>query len=148
MRFRFSFASSASVRKRMQQQKRKDTKPELLLRRALHRRGLRYRLHCCPIAGLRRTPDIIFPSHRVAIEVRGCFWHCCPRHGCIPRANNDWWKRKFARTIERDRDLGRVLRANGWRLVVVWEHEKIESAVNKIVKVLENLPTTKRAIGY
>jgi DNA mismatch endonuclease (patch repair protein) len=98
----------------------KHTQPELALRRALHKKGLRYRLHVRDLPG---RPDIVMPKHHVAIQVHGCFWH---RHkGCRfctnPSSNRSFWKKKFKRTIERDRmNTNNLLRA-GWRTAIVWE---------------------------
>lgn len=98
----------------------KDTKPEIALRHALHRKGLRYRLH---VAGLPGRPDIVFPKYRAAIQVQGCFWH---RHeNCVfctsPASNKKFWKSKFDETVERDVDKLKALRKLGWRVAVVWE---------------------------
>jgi len=85
--------------------RRRDTKPELALRRALHGRGYRYRkdLRLDLDSGARVRPDIVFTARRVAVFVDGCFWHCCPEHGTRP-ANNTWyWEPKLARNVERDR---------------------------------------------
>jgi DNA mismatch endonuclease (patch repair protein) len=98
----------------------KDTKPELALRRALHRRGLRYRLH---VAGLPGRPDIVLPRHRAIVEIHGCFWH---RHAncpfcTTPASNMGFWKPKFAETIKRDKRNLEALWKLGWRVAVVWE---------------------------
>lgn len=100
--------------------KGKNTKPELDLRRELHREGLRYRLH---VAGLPGRPDIVLPRHRAIIEVQGCFWHrhehC--RFCTTPASNTDFWTLKFAETIKRDRLNQKALRKLGWRVAIVWE---------------------------
>ena len=98
----------------------KDTKPELDLRRALHRLGLRYRLH--PI-GLPGRPDIVLPRHHAAIQVHGCFWH---RHvHCTfcttPASNMRFWRSKFAETVKRDKRNLDALRKLGWKVAIVWE---------------------------
>jgi DNA mismatch endonuclease (patch repair protein) len=98
----------------------KDTKPELVLRRALHRLGLRYRLHA---VGLPGRPDITLPKHRAVIEVQGCFWH---RHKncefCTePASNSGFWKAKFDETVERDKRNLAALQKLGWRVAIVWE---------------------------
>lgn len=109
-----------STRSRMMASiKGRDTKPETILRKALHRRGLRYRLHASKLPG---RPDIVLPRHRAAILVHGCFWH---RHGCrltaTPASNPDFWQAKFAGTIERDARQARQLAELGWRVATVWE---------------------------
>jgi DNA mismatch endonuclease (patch repair protein) len=98
----------------------KDTKPELSLRRALHRLGLRYRLH---VAGLPGRPDIVLPKYHAIIEVHGCFWH---RHEhctfCTsPASNRSFWRAKFGDTVKRDKRNLEALRKLGWRVAVVWE---------------------------
>ena len=97
----------------------KDTKPEMLLRRGLHGRGLRYRLHAASVAG---RPDMVFPRHRTVVFVHGCFWH---GHGCSlfrwPKTHTGFWKNKINRNIERDREVLAALKADEWRVLVVWE---------------------------
>src|SRR4051812_35470940 len=88
-------ASTPAALQRMQRQRRSDTAPELALRSELHRRGLRYRIHVRPLLDLRRKCDIVFRPAKVAVEVRGCFWHGCPEHGTMPKANSDWWRDKL-----------------------------------------------------
>lgn len=97
----------------------KDTKPEMLMRRGLHGRGLRYRLHGKSIPG---KPDIVFPKYRTVVFVHGCFWH---GHGCSlfkwPKTRAAFWKNKINRNMERDREALSALKADGWRVLVVWE---------------------------
>ncbi len=127
-------ASSERVRDAMRRQRSRDTLPEILLRQALHRRGVRYRLHQRPIPRLRRTVDVVFRPARVAVEVRGCFWHACEIHGTWPKANGDWWTRKLTGNRDRDEQLGEALRAEGWELIVVWEHDDPEAAAEVIAR--------------
>lgn len=100
--------------------KGKDTQPEMLVRRFLHGRGFRYRLHDRTLPGV---PDICLPRYRVVIFVHGCFWH---RHdGCsltyIPASNRGQWLAKFQQNVERDRkSVDAVIRA-GWRVIILWE---------------------------
>lgn len=116
----------------------KDTSPELALRRALWSRGHRgYRLHARGIAG---RPDIAFPRARVAIFVHGCFWHACPTCQLrAPRSNSKFWREKFQRNVERDGRKIKDLEAEGWRVVVVWEHEvrdALETAIRRVEQAL------------
>jgi DNA mismatch endonuclease (patch repair protein) len=106
----------------MSRQRTVDTEIELRLRRCLHAAGLRYRLHRRPIAGLRRTADIVFTPARVAVFVDGCFWHGCPDHGTTPRTNTGFWRDKIRRNVERDDDTRRRLAQAGWLAVQVWGH--------------------------
>jgi DNA mismatch endonuclease (patch repair protein) len=119
----------------------KDTKPELGLRRALHRLGLRYRLHASDLPG---RPDILLPRHHAAVQVHGCFWH---RHGsCIycttPAANKIFWRSKFDETIERDKRNLEALRKLGWKVAIVWEcsikNEGAEAVAGKIAAWLQS----------
>lgn len=97
----------------------KDTKPEMRLRRALHAEGLRYRVH----GKLPGRPDIVFASARLAVFLDGCWWHGCPQHFRMPESNTDFWRAKFDRNMERDRQVTAKLRAAGWSVIRVWEHE-------------------------
>lgn len=97
----------------------KDTKPEMLLRRALHARGLRYRLHGAKLPG---KPDLVFPARRVVVFVHGCFWH---GHDCplfrIPATRTAFWSAKIAENRVRDTQAVNALVAAGWRIQTVWE---------------------------
>lgn len=129
-------ASSAAVRRRMSEQRTRDTLPEMALRRELHRRGLRYRVSVRPIADLRRTADIVFRRARVAVFVDGCFWHRCPEHGSESATNTGWWQTKLEANVARDRDTDSRLAAAGWTVIRVWEHEPPESAADRVLDAL------------
>jgi DNA mismatch endonuclease, patch repair protein len=116
-----------------------DTAPELAVRRAVHARGLRYRKHLAPLAGLRCQADLVFSSARLAVFVDGCFWHRCPEHGELPKANRAWWEAKLARTWERDRANDLALGAAGWTILRVWEHEAPDAAAARIERMLASL---------
>ena len=99
-----------------------DTTPEMIVRKAVHAAGLRCRLHRSDLPG---TPDIVFPSRKVAVLVHGCFWHShvgCPR-ARIPSTRRDYWVPKLARNAARDAANAEALRAAGWRVIAVWECE-------------------------
>ena len=125
-------ASSEEIRRRMQRQARRDTKPELALRRELWRRGLRYRVDVAPISGLRRRADMVFTRARVAVYVDGCYWHSCPDHATVPKANREWWIAKLEANVTRDRDTDARIRVVGWEVLRVWEHEPIAHAADRI----------------
>lgn len=129
-----SWASSPATRRAMQGNRSRDTTPELALRRALHAKGLRYRVCAQPLPDLRRKIDIVFRPARVAVEVYGCFWHGCPQHHRQPTANNEYWREKIARNMNRDRRTRQALEDAGWLLIVVWEHEDVNLAVHRIVE--------------
>ena len=114
-------ASSWSVHKSMQGNKRKDTKPELLVRERLREAGLGgYRLQW-KVPG---RPDIAWPGKKVCVFVNGCFWHRCPHcHPSTPKKNVAYWEAKFARNVERDEANVAQLEADGWTVHVVWECE-------------------------
>ena len=114
----------------MRANRRTDTKPELALRRALHKLGYRFRKdHRLDLDGGRRVrPDIAFTARRVAVFVDGCFWHACPQHGSQPGGRTTWyWTPKLARNVERDRAADETLAAAGWHVVRIWEHESLEA---------------------
>lgn len=100
----------------------RDTKPEMVVRRAAHALGLRFRLHRRDLPG---SPDLVFPSRRCALFVHGCYWHRHP--GCrlaySPKSNIDFWQAKFDRNVARDAQVLIALQAAGWRADVIWECE-------------------------
>ena len=120
--------TDSHVSARMRRNPRRDTMPEIALRRALHARGMRFRKDL-PIRTPQRLvrPDIVFTRARVAVFVDGCFWHCCPEHGNTPRANTGYWQPKLARNVARDRAVDAALAAAGWLVVRAWEHEQPEA---------------------
>jgi DNA mismatch endonuclease (patch repair protein) len=112
----------------------KNTAPELLLRRMLHRLGYRFRLHRKDLPG---KPDLVFPSRRKVIFVHGCFWHqhsgC--REGRVPGTRLDYWEPKLTRNQQRDAAAQLAMREQGWRFLVVWECElKDTTAALRTVK--------------
>ena len=100
----------------------KNTKPELILRRALHARGLRFRLHVSSLPG---RPDIVLPRYGAAILVHGCFWHRHPgcRYATIPTTRSEFWAEKFRQNVARDARSHQALRDLGCRVATVWECE-------------------------
>ncbi|WP_410634831.1 very short patch repair endonuclease [Amycolatopsis sp. cmx-4-83] len=115
----------------MQANCRKDTKPEVTLRKELHRLGYRYRKDLPLVVGdgLRVRPDIVFPRRKVAVFVDGCFWHVCPEHGRMPTSNEWYWTPKLRRNMERDQLVTTALAAEGWDVVRIWEHVALPEAV-------------------
>ena len=97
----------------------KDTKPEITVRKGLHARGFRYRLHDKTVAG---KPDLILPRYRAAIYVHGCFWH---QHGChlfkMPSTRREFWMEKLAANRKRDAKVRTALLNSGWRILTIWE---------------------------
>lgn len=112
----------------------RDTAIELAIRRALHRRGVRFR----KTLKLPGKPDVAFPRARIAIFIDGCFWHRCPDHYQAPVRNADYWQSKVARNVARDQEADAALAALGWRVVRIWEHE-IESSLAEVVERIESM---------
>ncbi len=109
----------------------KDTKPEVTPAE-LHRRGLRFRKHIVVASGLRCRPDVVFPRARVAVEYRGCFWHRYPQHAVLPKSNLEYWLPKLAGNAQRDIRNEAALKHAGWTLIVVWEHDDLAEAADRI----------------
>lgn len=103
----------------MRQVKSKNTKPELAVRSALHKRGLRYRLNY-PLPG---KPDIVFVRARVVVFIDSCFWHGCPHHLRMPNSNREYWETKIDRNIRRDAEINAEYARSEWKQLRLWEHE-------------------------
>jgi DNA mismatch endonuclease, patch repair protein len=104
----------------MRRTRRVGTAPELEVRRALHRRGLRYLVDVAPPGtNRRRRVDVLLRGARIALFVDGCFWHSCPEHGQLPKANREWWRVKLNGVVVRDRDTDAQLTSAGWVVVRV-----------------------------
>src|SRR4051794_26165200 len=106
---RRSWATTPATRRVMLANRDRDTTPELKLRRLLHARGLRYRLRCRVVPDTNRVVDIVFPRERIAVDVRGCFWHACPDHATWPKSNETYWTSKLHANVTRDLDTVRRL---------------------------------------
>jgi DNA mismatch endonuclease (patch repair protein) len=118
-----------------------NTKPEMLLRSALHLKGLRFRLHRRDLPG---CPDIVFPTARLAIFVDGCFWHGCPEHAVKPKTNAKFWADKLSKNKERDRKVMRTLEQQGWTVVRLWEHEIERDLAGAVVAISRRLNRARR----
>jgi DNA mismatch endonuclease (patch repair protein) len=116
-------ATSPAVRRSMQGNRGRDTAPEVALRSAMHRLGLRFRKHVRPLPAMNATADAVFPRERVAVFLDGCFWHSCPAHRSEPKANRPYWAAKLARNRERDRQMTAALEDAGWLVLRFWEHD-------------------------
>ncbi len=110
----------------------RDTAPELALRSAVHRLGLRYRVAARPVASVRRTADLVFSRARVAVFLDGCYWHRCPDHYVPPSTNPGYWHTKIDGNAARDRDTDARLAGAGWAVVRVWEHEDSDEAAARV----------------
>lgn len=140
-----SWASSVARRHVMQGNRSRDTRPELLVRSAVHAMGLRYRVAERPLRDVRRTADMVFRRARVAVFCDGCFWHGCPDHYKPPRRNSDYWHPKIERNIQRDRETDGLLLAAGWIPLRFWEHEDPLNVAQRIVEIVRPLLTEHRS---
>jgi len=120
----------------------KDTKPELVVRSFLHRKGLRYRLHAKDLPG---KPDLVFPRFKTALFVNGCFWHGHQNQNCklarTPKSNVDFWVNKIQTNRERDHKNWAHLKKLGWAVIVIWECElSTPDRLNEIFTELTSAP--------
>lgn len=140
-----SWASSPAAARSMRGNRRRDTRPELAVRRLLHARGYRYRVDYAPGSNKRRRADIVFTRWRLAIFIDGCFWHGCPEHANIPGTHREYWRPKLARNIERDRETTAMLQAEGWRVLRIWEHTEPSEALALILSAIDQLKADRSA---
>lgn len=131
---------SPLVSEQMRRMPRASTRPELAIRRELHRRGLRFRVNFRELPG---RPDLAFTRARLAVFVDGCFWHMCADHVRLPKNNREWWVAKLEANVARDREKDRRLADLGWLAVHVWEHEEPMSAADRV----ERLWSRRRQLG-
>jgi DNA mismatch endonuclease, patch repair protein len=136
------WASSPAVRLVMQGNRKRDTQPELSLRRAVHAAGLRYRVAAKPLPKRPWTADLVFRPARVAVFLDGCYWHGCPDHFTPPRTNSGYWSSKIGRNRSRDALVDNELRESGWTPVRIWEHESTEAALDAVVRAVRNARST------
>lgn len=115
----------------------KDTKPEMLVRRFLHKNGFRYRLHVKTLPG---KPDIVLPKYKTVIFIHGCFWH--GHEGCryyvVPKTRTEWWLNKIGGNIANDNKAKAVLQDAGWNIITIWECELKKSSLEETLKNLLN----------
>ena len=122
---------SQQVSRQLSRMPVKNTGPEVRLRSAMHAVGLRFRIG----SKLPGHPDIVLTRARLAVFVDGCFWHACPDHATTPKNNREWWTEKLERTVQRDLEKDAALRALGWDVVHVWEHEDAVEAAARIREI-------------
>ena len=130
--------SDEQISRRMSAVKSKNTKPEILLRKALWNSGIRgYRLHWKKVPG---RPDLTFPGKKIAIFVNGCFWHrCLLCNPSFPKSNVGFWTNKFTKNVERDKLKNQELKKLGWTVLAIWECEikkELNTQVEKVKQLL------------
>ncbi len=126
-------ASTTARRVQMSQLRRRDNVPEMAVRRLLYAAGLRYRVAYRIPGQRRRTVDIALVGRRIAVYIDGCFWHSCPQHWHLPKANAEWWLAKFAMNKARDAASTTQLEALGWTVLRFWEHQPPDSVARVVV---------------
>jgi DNA mismatch endonuclease (patch repair protein) len=116
----------------------KNTKPEMAVRRFLHKHGFMFRLHVKDLTG---KPDIVLPKYKKVIFVNGCFWHghigC--RYFVEPKTRTKWWKEKIGKTKEKDTKIYKELEQNGWSVIIIWECELKTKNNNRLVSLLNEI---------
>lgn len=127
--------------------KSRNTKPEMRLRRAIWRRGLRFftptgwkKLTRKSLPG---SPDLIFPGPRIAVFLDGCFWHGCPMHYIEPADNREFWQRKLTQNKERDKEAKLQLTEQGWLVLRFWEHELRRGGLDSVAERVVNAVRTR-----
>jgi len=124
---------------------RRDTAPELALRRELHRRGRRFFVDRRVSSQCRVRPDLVFPRARIAVFVDGCFWHFCEEHTHLPKANADLWHRKLLANRQRDAQNQAILMTESWRVLRFWEHQDEVAAATLVEHELDQWKAIVRA---
>ena len=128
------FNSSPQRSKTMAAIHSKDTKPEVLLRKALWKMEVRGYRKYPKIPG---KPDLLFPRQKLIVFMDGCFWHGCPHHLRIPKGNPDYWPSKIKRNMERDQEINQALEHMGFRVLRIWEHE-VTTDIGGVIQLIKN----------
>ncbi|MCA5923927.1 DNA mismatch endonuclease Vsr [Curtobacterium oceanosedimentum] len=123
---------------------RRDTAPELAVRRELHRRGRRFFVDRQVSRRCRVRPDLVFPRARIAVFIDGCFWHLCEEHTHLPKANAELWRRKLLANRQRDVRNQAILTAEGWRVIRSWEHDDAVSVADRVEHELDRWASIAR----
>lgn len=126
----------------MSQIKGKNTKSEIILRRALWNLGYRYRIK----NKLPGKPDLVFSSYKIVIFIDGCFWHKCPYHFIQPKTRTEFWLNKISSNVARDLRNNEMLKAQGWLVIRVWEHDIKKSLENTVTNIVDALQKRKDSI--
>lgn len=123
----------------MRSNRRRDTSPELAVRKLLHARGMRYRVDVPLDFDRRRRADIVFPAARLAVFIDGCFWHGCPEHYSVPATNAEFWATKRTKNMARDIETTTRLESDGWHVMRFWEHEAPLAVVDNVTATYRRL---------
>lgn len=116
----------------------KNTKPELLVRKYLHSRGLRFRLHAKELPG---KPDLVFPKYKAVVFVHGCFWHQHPgcKYAYVPQSNTAFWREKLQYNQERDKLKAAALKKLGWRVLTIWECSLDDKSLERLALAIQRI---------
>ncbi|MFE7755412.1 very short patch repair endonuclease [Streptomyces sp. NPDC057429] len=136
--------SSPGVSARMSRQARRDTAPEVAVRKLLHASGYRYRLNERVPHMPRRTIDIAFTRAKVAVFLDGCFWHGCPEHATQPKSNAEWWRQKLDRNMARDAETTAHLVTAGWTVLRFWEHQSPTLVAERVAEAVDREKSARR----
>ncbi|MET9811276.1 very short patch repair endonuclease [Streptomyces halstedii] len=136
--------SSPSVSARMSRQARRDTAPEVAVRKLLHASGYRYRLNERVPHMSRRTIDIAFTRAKVAVFLDGCFWHGCPDHATRPKSNAEWWRQKLDKNMARDAETTAHLVSEGWTVLRFWEHQPPTEVAAVVAQAVDRERSSRR----
>lgn len=107
-----------------------ETKIEIIFRKALWKKGFRYRKNCSKYFG---KPDLTLKKYKTVIFVDSCFWHKCPAHGYFPKSNLDYWINKLKKNQQRDKEVSIYYKKKSWIVIRIWEHEIIKNRLNKTI---------------
>lgn len=141
----YPYPSTPAATISMRSNKSNDTKPEVLTRRLLHQRGLRFRKsYVIKLPKTRTTIDIAFTRLRLAVYIDGCFWHYCPEHGHIPKSNVVYWTSKLKGNTERDRETDRLLSQAGWTVLRFWSHERPAQIATRVATKVSQIKSANR----
>lgn len=135
-------SSSPKASHRMARVRQKGTGAEILLRKALYRQGIRFRVNYQVLMKPRRAADIAIPRLKIAIFVDGCFWHGCPKHASWPKQNAEFWRQKIEANRLRDIDTNLRLHEKTWKVFRVWEHENALEAAQNIMTHISKAKTS------
>jgi len=123
----------------MQAIRAKETALEILVRKELWKKGIRYRKN---VRGLMGAPDIAIKKYKLVVFLDSCYWHGCPEHGVIPKSNREFWEKKIKRNIDRDMEVTKYYKSRNWNILRFWEHEvkqDLDSVIDRIINAINAL---------